>query len=59
MFKVNNIVHLDGKSLTCFIQNLVQISMNLVLSSKINSQKMTETKAVQKSTCVWHSWSNG
>ena len=34
----SKLVHLDGKNLTCFIQNLVQISMNLVLSSKSNSK---------------------
>ena len=30
----SKLVHLDGKNLTCFIQNLVQNLMNLVLRSE-------------------------
>ena len=30
----SQLVHLDGKNLTCFIQNLVQNLMNLILRSK-------------------------
>ena len=32
----SKLVHLDGKNLTRFIQNLVQNLMNLILSSKSN-----------------------
>ena len=33
-FAVSKLVHLDGKNLTCLIQNLVQNLMNLVPISK-------------------------
>ena len=48
--------HLDGKTLTCFIQNLVQNLMNLLLSSKSNRKWQ---KKVQKTTYTWYWGSKG
>ena len=52
----NFAVHLDGKILACFTENLVQNLMNLVLSSKSDRKwpKMAKTKIVQKNVYMWH-----
>ena len=57
LLRSSNLVHVDGKNSTCFIQNL----MNLILSSKSNRKwpKMAKTKTVQKTTYMWHSESKG
>ena len=46
----SKIVHLDGKNLACFTQNLEQNLMSLVLMSKSERKKpkMLKTKVVRK-----------
>ena len=50
-------VHLDGKNVAFFTQNLVQNLINLVLRSKSDKklQKIGKTKTVSKTTYVFHS----
>ena len=56
LLRSSKLVHVDGKNLTCFVQNLDQNLMNLVLRSENdrNSQKMAKTKTAQKTTYVGH-----
>ena len=57
----SKLVHLNGKILTCFIQNLVYNLKNVVLHVKVtrSSQKMAKTKTVWKNTYMQHSQSKG
>ena len=57
----SKLVHLDGKNLTCFIQDLVQSLMNLVLSFKSDRKrpKRAKIKTVQKTTYIQHSGPKG
>ena len=53
----SKLVHIDGKNLSGFIQNLVQNLINSVLSSKSNRKwrKVAKTKKVPTTTYMWHS----
>ena len=45
----SKLVHLDGIFLTCFIQNLVQILMNLVLSFKSDRKRLKKWLKLKQS----------
>ena len=61
----SKLLGLDDRNLTCFIQNLNQNLMNLLLGSKYGkivieqSEKVVKTETVQKTIIMWHSIPKG